>query len=79
MESLQKGRPQFISGETSCVYSYLAFQISLTGEHHPGCSRDSGFVRDHFGWKLVLCLSAGRRTEVMVVVNIFLAQGSDTL
>ncbi|KAK4817773.1 hypothetical protein QYF61_026996 [Mycteria americana] len=38
-----------------------------------------GFIRDHFGQKRVLCLSGGRSTDVIVAVNIFLAQGSDTL
>lgn len=38
-----------------------------------------GFIRGHFGQKRVPCLSGGRNADVIVVVNIFLAQGSDKL
>lgn len=37
------------------------------------------FIRDHRSQRRVLCLSGGMSTDVIVVVNIFLAQGSDTL
>lgn len=37
------------------------------------------FIGDHRSQKRVLCLSGGMSTDVIAVVNIFLAQGSDML
>lgn len=77
LEGLQKGEAMGLHQEKPAVYSYLKIEACLTGTRHPGCSRDS--LRDRFDQKRVLCLSGCRSTDVIVVVNIFLAQGSDKL
>lgn len=64
--SKREGRG-FTSGETSCVYSYLAFQVSLTGPHHPGCSRDSlGIILARSGCRA--CLVAGAQMSLWLSI-----------
>lgn len=63
----KRGGHRFTSGETSSVYSYLAFQICLTGAHHPGCSRDSlGIILARSG--CCACLVAGAQMSLWLSI-----------
>lgn len=53
------------------------FQASLYGSAPP--RRPKGLIRDHFGQKWVLCPPGDRSTDVIAVISIFPAWGSEML
>ena len=63
----KRGGHRFTLGETSCVYSYLAFQVSLTGACYPGCSRDSlGIILARSG--CCACVVAGAQMSLWLPI-----------
>lgn len=63
----KRGGRRFTSGGTSRVYSYPAFQVSLTGAHHPGCSKDSlGIILARSG--CCACPVAGAQMSLLLSI-----------